>query len=157
MIKKSRFKGRTRKHERWGIGVKGKNSVYNEVKRAAPLPTPQKNALTSRHWDLSFKFWANFLDHGPAKAFVKHNVGSISMLVSPVSKFRQARHSDALGKVEGEKLVLVVGLREPHVGAPVLAVHCVQERVVLELIPPPWSRSCKRDRAGFWEVGSPLA
>ena len=96
-----------------------------------PSPPLQKNALTSRHWDLPFEFWANFLDHGPAKTFVKHNVRSISVLASPVSKFRQARHSDALGKVEGEKLVLVVGLRERHVGAPVLAVHCVQERVVL--------------------------
>lgn len=96
-----------------------------------PSPPLQKNALTSRHRDLPFKFWANFLDHGLAKTFVKHNVGRISMLVSPVGKFRQARHSDVLGKVEGEKLVPVVGLREPHAGAPVLAVHCVQERVVL--------------------------
>lgn len=151
MVEKSISKERTRKQERWGAGEKGSNSVYHEVKRAAH---PPKYPLTSRHWDLPFKLWANFLDDRPAECFVKENVGSISRLVSPVSKFRQARHSDILGEVKGEKLVLVVGFGEPHVGIPDLAVHCVQERVVLQLIPPPWSRSCKRDRVVSKEVGA---
>lgn len=111
-----------------------------------PLPPPPETPLTSRHRDFPFKFWPYFLDHSLAECFVKENGRSISKLLSPVSKFRQARHSGILGKVEGEKLVSVIGFRESNVGTPVLAVHRMQERVVLQFILPHWGRSCKGDR-----------
>lgn len=114
-----------------------------------PLPYPEK-PLTSRLWDFPFKYWANFLDHGLAESFVKENGGSISKLLSPVSKFRQARHSGVLGEVEGEKLVIVVGLGQSHAGTPVLTVHCVLERVVLQVISPPCSRGAKET---WWGSG----
>lgn len=94
------------------------------------------------------------MDHGLAESFVKENGGNIFRLLSPVSKFRQARHSNVLGKVEGEKLVLVVALRESHTGTRVLTVHRVQECVVLQIILPSWSRSCKGDRVEFRQVGA---
>jgi len=99
------------------------------------------NRKPSRHRDLPFEFGSYFLDHSLAELFVKENRGSISRLLSPVSKFRQARHSGVLGKVEGEKLVPIIGFREADAGTPVLAVYRVQERVVLQFIPPRWGRS----------------
>lgn len=112
-----------------------------------PFLHPQKH-LTSRHRDLPFEVWSYFLDHRLAERFVKENGGSISWLLSPVSKFRQARHSGVLRKVEGEELVPVIGFREADAGIPVLAVHCVLECVVLQFIPPRWSRTCRGDRPG---------
>lgn len=124
-----------------------------EVKNAAPSPPPER-PLTSRHRDVPFKFWSYFLDHSPAERFFKENGGNISGLLSPVSKLRQARHSGVLGEVEREKLVPVIGFREADAGTPVLAVHRVQERVVLQFVPPHWSRSCKGD-GGVREGGAP--
>lgn len=111
------------------------------------LPPHTPKTLTSRHRDLPFQLRAYFLDHGLAECFVKENGGGISRLLCPVSKLGQARHSDVLGKVEGEELVLVVDLGEPHARAPVLTVHRVLERVVLQAGPPPCG-CCRGDRAG---------
>lgn len=76
------------------------------------------------------------LHHDFAESFVKENGRIISRLLRPVSKFRQARYSSIPGKVEGEKLVPVIGLRKSHAGSPILTEHGVQECVVLQIIPP---------------------